>query len=244
MDITWGNRANARDATDCGGRIGPYLGKKGDPDFRNKAFHFTPCKEGDFIIIVSDGVYDNFDPEHLGYAPGQLEAKGFTSDDKEFLKLLSSFNDWSELPNELCMKAKEDYLCQTLENMIRKQGDNLTPTIITQMCLKQAWNTTEPSRKFMEVDGNRVEPTNYAEYPGKMDHTTCICYQIQNLESVATHSDTTTESAEDKPQGTEPQPERIQKPSTTRPASTADRGEKPQPSIAKKPKKKFGGFRK
>jgi hypothetical protein len=45
-DITYGSRANSKDAKDCGGRLGPYIGKKGDPDLRNKAFYYTAVKPG------------------------------------------------------------------------------------------------------------------------------------------------------------------------------------------------------
>lgn len=56
-DITAGNRAGL-DAKDCGGRLGPYVGK-GQPDTRNLGCYFSPCKPGDVILIVSDGVHDN-----------------------------------------------------------------------------------------------------------------------------------------------------------------------------------------
>lgn len=73
---------------------------------------------GDYIFIVSDGVYDNFDPEHLGLLPNQLASKaGFTSDDVEFVKKLESFKEWSELPNDLCTRAKEDFILQKFEEM-------------------------------------------------------------------------------------------------------------------------------
>lgn len=39
-----------------GGRIGPYL-EGGTPDLRNIDLYFTMCDEGDFIIILSDGVH-------------------------------------------------------------------------------------------------------------------------------------------------------------------------------------------
>lgn len=74
--------------------------------------------EGDYIFIVSDGVYDNFDPEHLGLLPNQLVSKAnFSSDDSDFLKKLDTFKDWAELPNDLCTKAKEDFILQKFEEM-------------------------------------------------------------------------------------------------------------------------------
>jgi hypothetical protein len=36
----------------------------------------------------------------------------------------------------------------------------------------------------MEANPNLPEPTNYFEYPGKMDHTTCLCLRIQYVEEI------------------------------------------------------------
>ena len=55
---------NFMDASDCGGRIGPYI--EGGPDLRNLEVFMSPCIEGDIIFICTDGVHDNFDPQMLG----------------------------------------------------------------------------------------------------------------------------------------------------------------------------------
>lgn len=61
IDVTLGNRVNARSASDSGGRLGPYV-ESGHADLRNLRAYFSPCKLGDYLIVVTDGVYDNFDP--------------------------------------------------------------------------------------------------------------------------------------------------------------------------------------
>jgi hypothetical protein len=44
----------SNDATDCGGRLGPYIdGSK--PDLRNFRVRFIPVVEGDLLIICTDG---------------------------------------------------------------------------------------------------------------------------------------------------------------------------------------------
>lgn len=55
-ELTVGNRSN--DPKDPGGRLGPYL-SEGRPDLRNLSAHYSICNEGDYIILVSDGVHDN-----------------------------------------------------------------------------------------------------------------------------------------------------------------------------------------
>lgn len=51
VDITLGNRVEL-DATDPGGRLGPFVGQFGDPDLRNMRLYFTLCREEDIIIVI------------------------------------------------------------------------------------------------------------------------------------------------------------------------------------------------
>lgn len=64
-DITDGNRMNLTDPRDPGGRLGPYT-RQGGPDLRNFDIFSKVCKTGDILLLCSDGVHDNFDPQHLG----------------------------------------------------------------------------------------------------------------------------------------------------------------------------------
>lgn len=47
--------------------------KNGTPDLRNLQLYFTQCSEGDWVILLSDGVHDNLDPEQMGLNPNQCE---------------------------------------------------------------------------------------------------------------------------------------------------------------------------
>jgi hypothetical protein len=73
-DITAGSRtgAAATDARDSGGRIGPHI--EGNPDLRNLSVYFRNVDEGDVLILTSDGVYDNLDPQSLGLTPEDIGA--------------------------------------------------------------------------------------------------------------------------------------------------------------------------
>ena len=70
-DITPGNRGNLTDATDPGGRLGPYL-DGGLPDTRNLALFYARAAPDDVLVFCSDGVHDNLDPQSLGVDPGDL----------------------------------------------------------------------------------------------------------------------------------------------------------------------------
>jgi hypothetical protein len=64
VDITDGNRGNVTDARDPGGRLGPYIGE-GEPDLRNLELFWCPIKKDDILLILTDGVYDNFGKESV-----------------------------------------------------------------------------------------------------------------------------------------------------------------------------------
>eukprot|EP00010_Vexillifera_abyssalis_P008882 CAMPEP_0201544274 /NCGR_PEP_ID=MMETSP0173_2-20130828/874_1 /ASSEMBLY_ACC=CAM_ASM_000268 /TAXON_ID=218659 /ORGANISM="Vexillifera sp., Strain DIVA3 564/2" /LENGTH=520 /DNA_ID=CAMNT_0047952335 /DNA_START=33 /DNA_END=1595 /DNA_ORIENTATION=- len=105
-DITFGNRFNVNDATDPGGRLGPYLAD-GEPDLRNLRLYYVPCKPGDQIVITSDGVYDNLDPQTLGLLPSDLDSNGET---------------WAKDANEKEVRLKNDFAEQFLLGNTFSQG--------------------------------------------------------------------------------------------------------------------------
>ena len=66
-------------AEDCGGRIGPMHDKSAvdarghgtRADLRNLMVLSEPCERGDILLLMSDGVADNLDPEVLGREPSR-----------------------------------------------------------------------------------------------------------------------------------------------------------------------------
>jgi hypothetical protein len=48
--------------------------EKGAPDLRNLSVHHIGCNEGDLVIICSNAVHDNFDPQVNGYNPNDLQS--------------------------------------------------------------------------------------------------------------------------------------------------------------------------
>jgi len=71
-EITHGSRATIADSSDPGGRLGPYI-YQGAPDLRNLQLFFSGCAVDDLIILITNGVYDNLDPELNGLAPKDLQ---------------------------------------------------------------------------------------------------------------------------------------------------------------------------
>eukprot|EP01124_Arcella_intermedia_P006210 TRINITY_DN13648_c0_g1_i1.p1 TRINITY_DN13648_c0_g1~~TRINITY_DN13648_c0_g1_i1.p1 ORF type:complete len:1287 (-),score=281.31 TRINITY_DN13648_c0_g1_i1:508-4347(-) len=160
FDITYGNRANIFDARDSGGRLGPYV-DGALPDLRNLTCYFYPCKPGDFIILTSDGVYDNLDPEHLGESPVDLK--------------VPEFKCWDEMPIALATEVKSKYMCHILYQILSKTQN---PAEITQNLIEHCFKTTGNSRAYMETHPSAAEPTGFAEFPGKMDHVTSVALKV------------------------------------------------------------------
>ncbi|KYQ94484.1 protein phosphatase 2C-related protein [Tieghemostelium lacteum] len=163
VDITEGNRMNL-DAKDCGGRLGPHL-DSGKPDLRNLNIFCASADAGDIIIMVSDGIHDNLDPHHLGKSPHEMSKEFNLSADK-----------WSDIDSPKAMVAKTAYCASFLENLL--QGTSL-PSEIANRLLDHCWNTTKTSRHFLETAEKKQKlPNDYTKYPGKMDHTTAICFKV------------------------------------------------------------------
>lgn len=175
-DITQGNRQNTYDPRDCGGRLGPHL-DEGKPDLRNLNLFCAPCMDGDLIIIVTDGVHDNLDPQHLGKVPKDLPKEFNLTGDK-----------WDEVDAAKATYAKTSYTTELLQSLLATSSstsssqDEVPPTptpkevadIITAHCIQ----VTQKSRDYMESNQGKRLPEDYVQFPGKMDHTTCLCFRV------------------------------------------------------------------
>jgi serine/threonine protein phosphatase PrpC len=161
IDVTSGNRNNVSDGRDPGGRLGPYVGQ-GWPDLRNLRLYFSPCEADDVILIVSDGVHDNLDPQTLGKIPADLQLPN---------------KSWEELTHDSLLKIKADYMRELLRDLVFSQPD-ITPGSISDRLISHCLEATRKSREYMEEDMSRKQPMDYIAFPGKMDHTTCVTFVV------------------------------------------------------------------
>lgn len=161
IDVTNGNRNNVLDGRDPGGRLGPYVGQ-GWPDLRNLRLYFSPCEVNDIILIMSDGVHDNLDPQTLGKIPADLKLPN---------------KSWEELNHDSLLKIKSDFMKDLLCELVFSQTD-ITPSTITDRLISHCLEATRKSREYMEEDTSRKQPMDYIAFPGKMDHTTCVTFLV------------------------------------------------------------------
>jgi len=153
---------NACDATDCGGRLGPYI--DGGPDLRNIGVFVSRCDEDDIVFICSDGVHDNFDPQHFGLSPREF---GIDAE------------QWQDGEPEQVNAVKAKYRSA---RMLELLGDaDVTPELITTRFINFCIDTTRSSQEFMQQNLGKKLPSDYTRFPGKMDHTTLIALRVREV---------------------------------------------------------------
>lgn len=161
-DITENNRVLSRDATDCGGRLGRMTSENG-PDLRNFELGFYPCDVGDFIMLVSDGVHDNLDPESLGKDPPAL---GMACD------------TWAETPLDEAEVAKSKFRLRLLRSLLNPSGGTPEPSDAVATMLEYCEGVNKAAIDWMCANPSKPLPKDYKAYPGKMDHTTCLAFVV------------------------------------------------------------------
>lgn len=166
VDVTIGNRNNVVDGRDPGGRLGPYV-MHGGPDLRNLRLYFCPCEADDIVLIMSDGVHDNLDPQTLGKLPNEINEPN------------ASWTSWDDIPHDTLMRMKSEFMRSLLSYIIFSEGDQ-SPSSITDRLISHCLEVTRKAREFMENNPNKKQPTDYIEFPGKMDHTTCVTFVVGN----------------------------------------------------------------
>ncbi|PRP80887.1 protein phosphatase 2C-related protein [Planoprotostelium fungivorum] len=184
-DLTEGNRQNVFDAKDCGGRLGPQV-EEGAPDLRNVSLNFQLCSPGDIILILSDGVHDNLDPQTLGKVPADLGPK------------FSSVQDWNDIESlDEVQNLKTQYMLKLLsEDLIcggqqehklrtkvfsiptQQEEELMSPNSITTRIIQFCLSMTGNGREWMEQNPREKLPNDYIKYPGKMDHATCVTMKV------------------------------------------------------------------
>lgn len=164
-DVTMDNRC--ADMRDPGGRLGPYAGS--DPDLRNLTLYFRVVKPGDIVALCSDGVYDNFDPIFLGKTPRDIGL---------------NYDDWDHTPDDVAERSKAFFVTNYAADLLRRLP-RVTPTALADTWIRHAVQQTAGARRFMEENPGKRQPSDYKQFPGKMDHTSALAYLVGGRPSKA-----------------------------------------------------------
>lgn len=200
-DLTAENRFGSKNAQDCGGRLGPATIDK-QPDMRNFQVDLVACEEGDLLLLVSDGVHDNLDPRVLGFQPSDLGQEGTWEEmDPAYHAALASTYSTRLLASLARLKdvsTAEGETRDSAEGSDSTDGHLMLPEApegwefsgsvapgeelkcrpLVERILAHCRSVNKKAIDFMRENPNEELPTNYSLYPGKMDHTTCLCFRV------------------------------------------------------------------
>lgn len=128
------------------------------------------------IILVSDGVHDNLDPQQLGKLPSDLDIQIKDNSWKELEKTRDK-SLYSEAE-----RRKNIFTSKFINALIGgekslQSGSRNTPTSIVETLIAHANEVTKASREFMEQNPGTKLPKEYSQFPGKMDHATCVVFE-------------------------------------------------------------------
>jgi hypothetical protein len=148
---------------DPGGRIGitdESNVRNSLPDVRNLYVGCQVLDPSGVLLMMSDGVHDNFNPSALGKSPAQV-----------FGERAQAYKSWTDVPEQEAIREASNYRERAIENLIvSKQLQSLQQ--ITGAIIAYCADTTKPAREVME-QGKRAP-----EGHGKMDHASIMCFKI------------------------------------------------------------------
>jgi len=159
IDITENSRHYGLDEEDPGGVLGPQQ-EAGAPDLRNLQIFYTPVEPNDIVLMMTAGVYQNFDPQYLGMSPAEFNLKQ---------------NKWSDCKPSKVDSVKTSFIDNLIKTVVEKAK---SPVEISGALLHHVKLVTTARRAYIENEG-KMPPKNYYLYPGKLDHATVSCFRVQ-----------------------------------------------------------------
>jgi len=163
-DVTSGNRDMTESDTDPGGRLGPAIWEETrcSPDLRNLRTCVINCQSDDLIMVMSDGVHDNFHPKTLAVPPRDLKL---------------DFDDWKEAASVINIEeVASRYRLTFMQNLLAEV--ERSPSAILKRVMEHCERVTRAGREWMENNPGQPLPDDYEKYPGKMDHVTCMVFRV------------------------------------------------------------------
>lgn len=178
------NKLAPFDMKDPGGRLGPYI-YQGAPDLRDLSFSYAFCSEEEFVILCTDGVYDNFDPELSGISPKEVPAMLGNSTASNAISEIRPEQikaKWEQLDSNTSAELRAACRTRTLEQIIDAGDPALSARSIMRSIVNYCIRQTRASREYLEQNSAQRLPTDYSQYPGIMDHLTCLAFQVGTVQ--------------------------------------------------------------
>eukprot|EP00727_Mastigamoeba_balamuthi_P008619 m51a1_g438 putative C-tail anchored protein (490) ;mRNA; f:68912-71111 len=157
-----------------GGRIGPSE-LNGTPDLRNLGAFITEAEEGDLVVLITDGIGDNLDPEILGITPtAAAEYAGFHGP-----SVPPEGAAWSALDVAAREALKRAYTEYKMSRLLAVSGCDVK--VVCERLVEHCEMTVTATRDYMEEHPGTRQPEDRTKYPGKMSHTSCVCLRVGGL---------------------------------------------------------------
>ena len=154
------SRVDILNATNPGGRLGGN-----QADLLNFSLSFAPCDEGDILLFLTDGMYDNFDPIQQGKLPSDFGLRE---------------EKWEQVECKTLHSLVDNYIVEFIEREMIPEDNPVLASIVTN-CANFVKNFTKSSRNFMEQNPKSKLPADLKLYPGKLDHSTCAAIKVGKI---------------------------------------------------------------
>eukprot|EP00026_Physarum_polycephalum_P005905 Phypoly_transcript_05944.p1 GENE.Phypoly_transcript_05944~~Phypoly_transcript_05944.p1 ORF type:complete len:576 (+),score=97.47 Phypoly_transcript_05944:116-1843(+) len=206
-DITEGNRQNLTDARDPGGRLGPYIEANPDLRNLHLYYHLAEPDDIIFllsdgihdnldpqqlgiappetksVVATSWEEAEKIDPETVEAFKNNFRKKWL--EDTFAKQLLLQENDSPSPPSHTSHSSPSPLpspsttlTTTTTATNYTRQKSKLDVTTVIDVLLKHCVNITKTSREFMEQNPKSKLPPDFKQYPGKLDHATCVCLTV------------------------------------------------------------------
>lgn len=127
------------------------------------------------VILMSDGVWMNLDPEIQGRSPAYC--RSVTDPDVQMCEAdVDADLAWTDLSPERSYNMKTKYCERMVLRMVQQGHDS--PTLLTRELLRHCEALTRPLRQFMQDNPYTAPPQDYTAYPGAMDHSTALVFKV------------------------------------------------------------------
>ena len=175
-----------RSAKNCGGALGPAYGTS--PDMDNLSFSFTPIVTGDVIVLMTDGISDNFLPKTPINTKMEIDFTLVSMSDVLLPTPHSSRCDRNGVPHSCCLISHE--LHRAIRNHHNQLCSQVTAKSISKFLIESVKELTEEKRQYhMRCIKNGVNGRLMTEDPelrreirqkqtGKLDHATVLSYTV------------------------------------------------------------------
>ena len=193
MELTIGSHPSngVRCLNNCGGSLGPAIGTL--PDWEGLSYSFTPICKGDIVMLMTDGISDNFG---LSKTPNDSFGRIRTRTIEDNFALVSMTDTLLPTPhtNGCGHDTTLASCCQSsyeLHRVIREHcSEYTTARTLSKFLLEWVTKATEEKRNFLsecakkdiDVRARGRDDPEFAKLRkkqvGKLDHATVLCYTV------------------------------------------------------------------